>query len=542
MALTGNEVVEVIGVQPNGAPSSVPERATTQQIAALAKVRSKVSLTDVLGHRWSSGPNVGASQQPTGSPNITLSTIFNLEVIPGWVRFVFANDSAAAWTVSNAIYAPSSTFNDGYNPTNAAGAADTTLWQAVTFNNSGADVDMLDQLVAPITGAAIASAGSGGTNGTATLTLATNSSAGFDVVSNNSPSAVRPTFTGTIAGGVLTGVSVASTGSGLTFLPPNPVMVSGGGLTGATLTLSQTPVLSISVPPSAIPSQPALVYSDWMPVSPLVPTDGTFGALVALRVYSSGYPRYVNLAGAPAAAVNRKFQGGYANGTNAATIPASSQTFSSWGIPCAHTVQYIASVPGLSVLATGDSILSGPATVNGISGPVIRGCSLASTAAVPVSFIDSAIYGGASASFLTNAWNEVMHYKPNVLVIQTWSENDPKAMPNTQQTADVGFARAMALAYKARMNGIAVILTTAAPVYYNNPTGEVFRTSINAKVRNACASGGFYLWDLDAIWGTGATPNAYQTAYNSGDNTHPNDAACAAAGAVLAQTLSLIAQ
>jgi hypothetical protein len=279
-----------------------------------------------------------------------------------------------------------------------------------------------------------------------------------------------------------------------------------------------------------------------MPVSPLAPIDGTFGSLLALRVYSSGNPRYSLLAAYPDSAIGRKINGGYVNATNAATIPASSQSFTNYGIQAAHTVQYISAVPGLSVLATGDSILSGYHTVGQVSGPIVRGCAMASTASLPVSFINTAIEGEQTPLYVINAWDEVVKYRPNVLVIQGWSENDPKSLPNTQATADYGFDRALALAYRARANGIAVILATAAPVYATNPTGEVFRTNINTKIRNACATGNFYLLDLDAIWGTGTSPNAYQPAYNAGDNTHPNDAACAAAGAVLAQTLSLIAQ
>ena len=46
--------------------------------------------------------------------------------------------------------------------------------------------------------------------------------------------------------------------------------------------------------------------------------------------------------------------------------------------------------------------------------------------------------------------------------------------------------------------------------------------------------------DIDAIWGSGASPNAYRPAYDGGDHTHPNDAAAAAAAVVLRPVLRRI--
>ena len=76
-----------------------------------------------------------------------------------------------------------------------------------------------------VTGATVASGGSGGSNGAVVLT----------VVGGNGTAA---TINGTISGGALTAITSVATPGSYTLLPPNPVQVTGGGLSGATINLT----------------------------------------------------------------------------------------------------------------------------------------------------------------------------------------------------------------------------------------------------------------------------------------------------------------
>jgi hypothetical protein len=89
----------------------------------------------------------------------------------------------------------------------------------------------------------------------------------------------------------------------------------------------------------------------------------------------------------------------------------------------------------------------------------------------------------------------------------------------------------------AKQLGCVLTLCTAAPVYAARPQAEAHRHWSNDMVRIASHMLQLPLLDLDAIWGTGATPNAYRPVYDAGDDTHPNDRASAVAAVALAQLL-----
>jgi hypothetical protein len=76
----------------------------------------------------------------------TLTTLLNLEAQPCWIRLVYFNDQDMSWTVDGAALAVSAAVGDGHTPINAVGVADPSLWQRVTFNNGGLDVDPLSQV------------------------------------------------------------------------------------------------------------------------------------------------------------------------------------------------------------------------------------------------------------------------------------------------------------------------------------------------------------------------------------------------------------
>lgn len=93
--------------------------------------------------------NQGTFINYTAGPQCA-SFLCNLEAIPSYVRLVHLNDqTGATWTVGGAAIAPTTQrgvqADDGYNPYNAAGAQDNTLWSSVTYNNAGANTDLFSQ-------------------------------------------------------------------------------------------------------------------------------------------------------------------------------------------------------------------------------------------------------------------------------------------------------------------------------------------------------------------------------------------------------------
>jgi hypothetical protein len=70
-------------------------------------------------------------------------------------------------------------------------------------------------------------------------------------------------------------------------------------------------------------------------------------------------------------------------------------------------------------------------------------------------------------------------------------------------------------------------------MFGTNLEAEAHRQHNRTRARAAAQARG-YLLDLDALWGTGATPNTSPREYDWGDQMHPNDAARAAAARVLA--------
>jgi len=143
--------------------------------------------------------------------------------------------------------------------------------------------------------------------------------------------------------------------------------------------------------------------------------------------------------------------------------------------------------------------------------------------------------GGHTIGFCSCGIWAIEHLKPQAALIQTWSGNEPW----TQDMADLSFARAMSVADTARRNRCAPILVTPAPVFGTNPEAEAYRQRNLTRARASAQHRG-YLLDLDALWGTGATPNTYRRDYDWGDQMHPNDKACAAAARALAPMLRQI--
>lgn len=278
--------------------------------------------------------------------------------------------------------------------------------------------------------------------------------------------------------------------------------------------------------------RPLRMLSDWVPLSGVGRTDGGAGALLMVRSFAAGRQRYSGCAGKPDPAIGRLHAGFWAPGdTTARPWHGNWNRFD--GLFASYGLQYVSAVPGATVVGIGDNVMLGPATTGGLSSFGLRACALVSRPELPVSWFNEGYNGRTSRDFARAGGWAIGTLRPQVTLIQTWSENDP----HTVEAAEMALSRAMALADATRRHGGVPVLVTAAPVFAGNTAGEAVRQHSLARVRD-CARLGYATLDLDAIWGNGSRPNAYQPVFDSGDHRHQNDAGCAAAAAVLATVLA----
>ncbi|HEY1430339.1 MAG TPA: SGNH/GDSL hydrolase family protein [Stellaceae bacterium] len=279
--------------------------------------------------------------------------------------------------------------------------------------------------------------------------------------------------------------------------------------------------------------RPVFAFSDWMPVAPLARRGRGFGSLLLVRTYSDEFVR-ISSGGSPHKAIGRLHAGFCADG-NLTIPPWMAPQTRTVGAFAVHGVQYISPSVGATVVGIGDSIMTSSCTTGQTSGFGIRACALVSTPQLPVSYFNEGYPGRNSIGFCSCGIWDIEHLKPQAALIQTWSGNEPW----TRDMADLSFARAMSVADTARRNHCVPILVTPAPVFGTNPEAEAHRQRNLTRARAAAPHCG-YLLDLDALWGSGVTPNTYRREYDWGDQMHPNDKACAAAARALAPMLRQI--
>lgn len=149
-----------------------------------------------------------------------------------------------------------------------------------------------------VTGATVATGGSGGANGAVVLT----------VVGGTGTAA---TINGTISGGALTAITTVATPGSYTYIPPNPVQVTGGGLSGATvnLTVART-TITMSAPASATASAAAARFSALSDAQVLGVAGGSMTHVAAANEAGPhAHPTYLNDPGHSHGVTNSSVQG-----------------------------------------------------------------------------------------------------------------------------------------------------------------------------------------------------------------------------------------
>jgi hypothetical protein len=323
------------------------------------------------------------------------------------------------------------------------------------------------------------------------------------------------------------------------------------------VTVGGSPEMTVAAATSA--RQPARLLTDIMPFHAMPPAriDGGHGICLFFRLCSTaGNLTYHDVDGT----VGR--WDGHPNGQHPGQF---SQTFGgSWGNPAnncvagkfevafqqndlspvmvPHTIVPIMGMPTLTIMSVGDSILSGAGTRGavdaGINGAGLQLAKMLNRPMRPVFHVNEALSGMTSADFIGNAANTLAIMPPDVILLQTWSANDPGAV--TAEGVWTAWRRSMCFAADAAEAGSVVVLVTSPPFAGDgSPRAaadwEGARLQANALIEGA----GLPYIGSDAIIGTGHDPVRYRLGC-SDDLVHPGELASALLASAAAAELSAL--
>jgi hypothetical protein len=192
-------------------------------------------------------------------------------------------------------------------------------------------------------------------------------------------------------------------------------------------------------------------------------------------------------------------------------------------------------------MSSGDSMLSGVASRpldldQGVNGIGLHLAKILDRPERPALHRNEALSGQNSDYFLSNCVAAMAVFAPDVLLLQTYTANDPDR--ETRAGVWRCFAAAMEVARQARDSGASVILLTSPPFagvgsYRYSEEWEEMRLFANELVLNS----GIPHVDCDAVVGGAARPEVYRPGMSQ-DQVHPNDVASAELAAAAAAVLN----
>lgn len=296
------------------------------------------------------------------------------------------------------------------------------------------------------------------------------------------------------------------------------------------------------VPAATSAHQPARLLTDRMPFERIPPAriDGGAGICLFFRIHATaGSATYHNFSGTVGTwngyangqhpgQFGQTFGGGWLNFANHCveggyTVPFDPRKLSALVVP--HSVLPATAMPALTIMSVGDSILSGDSTRGrvdfGVNGMGLQLAKALDHPKRPVMHVNEATSGMTSANSIANALNTLDVMVPDIILLQTYSANDPDA--TTQQGVWTAWQRTMTLAATAVAAGSHVILVTSPPFC---GTGSFREAAVWEPARcyanDLTKSAGLDVIDSDLILGTGCDPVGYKPDCCD-DWLHPNE-------------------
>lgn len=220
--------------------------------------------------------------------------------------------------------------------------------------------------------------------------------------------------------------------------------------------------------------------------------------------------------------------------TTWSALAAYTRASSSWWAP--HETKAFYSVPSRTVAVAGDSIRRGQGSAGGHNGAAqlaTRRLTLSMSSTV-IDFANHAITGQKFAPSMQTARNVVQTFRPDVIVIHSWSPNDGAA---SQAVFDAAWANLLNTLDVCRQYGTEPIVVTSIPWNTLDAAQSIMLRAYNARVltlRNQ-----FLVVDSWSAYFDPANPDKIRADYDSGGGLHPNDAGYQAESLLFDESLKI---
>lgn len=295
-------------------------------------------------------------------------------------------------------------------------------------------------------------------------------------------------------------------------------------------TATYVPVLfggatSGSMPARAAANQPTPYVGDMTALQAVDSTDGSGMYYVAIRTYFAG-TGYSYFAASSSVEASSALFGGqtWRNSTQAVDGVGTPTSF----VQTATTnnmvlvgVAYRAEDGALSVAFLGDSTQRGQNGATALAGAGVRAVGSLSTAAKPVTCVNIGCAGAVPSDYEANGERVLLATGAKVAVYRVSSINEPVT---TQAIADKHFALTLKFVDFCEANSITPILETSIPQNLGSVSADRFRLALNSRVIAYGAKRNILVSDAAAAIEDPTATYRMLPAYNSGDNSHPNDA------------------
>lgn len=281
--------------------------------------------------------------------------------------------------------------------------------------------------------------------------------------------------------------------------------------------------------PAGSSTRPPRWYSDWVRVRSLDRIDGGVFPLILIRHLTDGTglqqpPIIGTLSSWSASSGGRDLVARLHATFDGVTTPAALGTAGLTSIIIPDGVQYISSVPGITVLGFGDSLTAGFGSTTQQHGWGLLACQALSTLSRPITFWNQGWVGSTSDDFWYNGYLAYKGSRPDVVTIPAWTPNDA----HTQAAAQLSWSRCMDFVQRVELDKRVPVVM--GPMPYGTVTAgaqEAARQWVRSQML-AAASQGLLCIDWDTVPGlcTGADPNQLLPGLiaGAGQANHPNDA------------------
>jgi len=341
---------------------------------------------------------------------------------------------------------------------------------------------------------------------------------------------IAPIFLNVETGVISIGGCIATAVSSYTGFPH-----SASNFTAVTFAGSSTG----SMPARAAASQPMPYIGDMTPLQCIEPTDGSGMYYVHIRTYfpGTGYS-YVATAATPESA--SALFGNQTYRTTSQVVDGVSTPLSFTNAVAGNNmvlagVAYLSAKQAVCAAFVGDSTARGIGSTTGIASGGVRAVGLQNSIRFPFVAANCGSAGATPVVYEANAERYLATIGSKLAFYRVSSINQPVT---SQAIADSHFATMVKFVAFCQMQNIRPVLETCTPQNLGSVGADAFRSALNARTISYAQDNNISYVDLATAVQDPAITWQWLPAYNSGDNSHPNDSGYAAIQAAEASVLN----